>query len=572
MAGGEQNDHPEVDGGERTPVNSDDGGDSRSSNSKDSDSERADNELSDSERAERIRERARRRWVREGVASDAEGSATPERIGAVASLLDSDDAEERASAAWTLAELASENPDGSWQLPVESKLAPLLDDEDQWVRRGASWAVAAIADDHPERARAAMSAVTESLADDDPLVRENSVLAVADVAREYPLAAEPALSKLADIVSDGEGLAQQYAADALRRLVTRLDEDGFPQAIEATPEIAEVLSGDAGVVAVNEDPSEGMPIQIQGAGASASEPEERSDDEDEEDTLGPPDQIPSPPELDATKNEFEQLTDLGKDPLTTTVKARAPSSGEGSQHVVVADRTLRADVQVDAGRVERAFRAWADVDDHDHVMPVLARGSTPRPWLATEFADGGTLRTHLGSLSFDRALWYAHCLTTAVCHAHARGVVHGALRPGAVGLSLALGAWPVPKVGDWGFGDLLADVRDLPVPPAYAAPEHVAPQQFGAPGHATDVYQLGAVCYALFAGRSPFVGEKREIVRKVRTEEPAPPGQFSESVPEAVDALLGRALRKQKQARYETAEDFRRELEVVMEEFGSEKL
>jgi tRNA A-37 threonylcarbamoyl transferase component Bud32 len=537
----------------------------------------------DRERAERLRKEARERW------DGSEGD-----LDSITSKLEAADAEVRAEAAWSLAELATNDPDQSWRLPIESKLAPLLDDEDRWVRRGASWAVATIADEHPQHARAALSEVTASLTDDDPLVQENSVLALANVAREYPRAAEPALSRLVHIVRNREGLARQYAAETLRRLVTKLDENGFPETIEATPEVASVLSGDLGVVAVADEEGDGPAVRVRGGEADSSADEdtgERESGDEETDARGPPKLIPAPPEIDAERADFERLADLGGGPLTTAAKARVRTTSDGGQHVVVALRTLRPDAEVDTSRVETAFRAWAGIDDHDHVAPVLARGPNPRQWLATEFLDGGTLRDALGSVGFERAVWYAHCITAAVCHAHARGVVHGALRPGAVGLSRAFGAWPIPKVGDWGLGDLLAETRDPPVPTVFAAPEHLAPERFGRPDPATDVYQLGALCYALFTGRPPFVGDDDAVVRKIRSREhdPDPPSAYAgrslvdegasadtgasgdvnagvpagARVPEAVDDLLGRALAAEKRARFETAEDFRRQLEVL---------
>ncbi|USZ69883.1 HEAT repeat domain-containing protein (plasmid) [Halorussus salilacus] len=516
----------------------------------------------EADRIRRLRETARERW------GDTDGD-----VAALAALLDSDDADERAEAAWALAELAAD-ADRSRRFPVESRLVALLDDEDPWVRRGASWALATVADERPGRARAAGAELTGGLTDDDPLVRENSVLALASVGAEYPRAVEPALSRLAALARDGDGLAARYAAETFRRLLVRLDETGFPETVEATPEFADLLPEGAGVVDVTDDPGNGgdagvrVRSESEDSSTDETDPAARAAREDPE-ADGPPDRIPPHPGTDADRRAFERLADLGEGPLTTAVKARAP--GDGGQQVVVALRTLRSDAEVDPASVERAFRAWAGVDDHDHVAPVLARGSSPRPWVATEFMDGGTLRGVLGSggsVGFERALWYAHCVTTAVCHAHARGVVHGALRPGAVGLSQSLGSWSVPKVGDWGLGGPLSAVRSPPVPPGFAAPEHLAPEEFGRPDPATDVYQLGALSYALFAGRPPFVGDAREVGRKVRREDPEPAAALAPDVPEEVGDLLGRALTKEKPARFETAEDFRRELEVVVREYG----
>ncbi|WP_435181924.1 protein kinase domain-containing protein [Halorussus sp. AFM4] len=511
------------------------------------------------ERLDRLRETARDRWGR--PADD---------VDAAAAGLDSDDPDERAEAAWALAELAAADPDRARRLPVADGLAPLLTDDDRWIRRGASWALAAVAADHPARARPGLDAVAEGLTDGDPLVRENAVLAVAGVGREYPRSVEPALRDLATLAAADDGRVRRLAAGTLRRLLVRLDEDGFPRAVEVTPDVAEVLRGDPDVVEVtDEDDRDGPVVRVRDAsadeesGVDGSDASRGPEDDSGAASLGPPDRIPEVPAVDADRPEFDRLAALGGGPLTTAAKARVRTAGEGGQHLVTVLRTLRPDAGVDPETVEAAVRAWVGVADHDHVAPVLARGSAPRPWFATEFMDGGSLRDAVGSVGVERAVWYAHCVVTAVCHAHARGVVHGALRPGAVGLSRTFGSWPVPKVGDWGFGEPLSAVRDPPVPPAYAAPEHVDPAAFGPPDPATDVYQVGAVVYALLAGRPPFVGDPEEVARAVRTEDPAPPSALTSGVPEAFDPLVDRALAKEKRARFETAEDLRRELEVV---------
>ncbi|WP_128478638.1 protein kinase domain-containing protein [Halorussus pelagicus] len=517
-----------------------------------------DQETGGSDRIERLRAEARERWGR-----------SDDDVMAVAPDLDSADPEERAAAAWTLAELAAEDPDNSRRIPVESDLAPLLTDDDEWVRRGASWAVANVADQQPHRARAALSEVTESLGDGDPLVRENSVLAVSEVAREHPHAAEPALNRLAQLAREGDGLARRYAAETLRRLVTRLDENGFPETIEASSDVAALLS-ETGVVAVTDDEGDG-PVRVGGAGDSSEEDERSSTPRRgtaTTDDRGPPDHFPDPPEIVADRRDFERSEDLDSGPLTSAAKVRARTTNDGGQRVVVVFRMLRSDTGLNPADFEDAVRLWAAVDDHPHVAPVLARGPNPRPWVVTEVLDGGSLRDHVGSIGFEQAVWYADCVAAAVSQAHARGVVHGALRPNAVGFSRTLGAWPIPKVGEWAFGDLLAAVRDLPVPPAFAAPEHVAPERFGAPDSTTDVYQLGALCYALFAGRPPFVGDATEIVRQVRDKEPRPASEFTERLPQSIDDLLARALAKRKRARFETAADFRRELAVATRELS----
>lgn len=518
---------------------------------------RREESASDRQRADRLRERV---WSEYGRDADA-----------IATRLDSDDPEERAGAAWALAELAGEDPD---RLPARSKLAELLGDDDRWVRRGASWTFAALADENPHRARVATEEVIDALSDDDPLVRENTVLTLSAVATEYPRAVEPALSRLATLVREEDGLLRRYAAETLHRLVFELEEDGFPKTIAASPAFADFLPGDATIVEFSDD--EGGEEATVSVRPTEFETELRHEKRSEGSTLGPPDRVPTPPKIEADFRSFERLADRGSGPFTTIQKARAPDStggsvgsGGGGNPIVVTLRAVRPDGRADRETLSCALRAWDGISDHDHVLPIVARGEAPRPWVATEFVDGGTVRDRIGRLDFGRALWYGHCVTTALCHAHAQGVLHGALRPGVVGLSQSFGAWSVPKVADWGFGVGLAGEQALSVPPAFAAPEQISPEEFGRLDHSTDIYQLGALCYALFAGRPPFVGDEQDVSRRVRERDPAPASSVNSAVPEEIDGLLSRALTKSKPARFETVEDFRRELEVVVDEYAT---
>lgn len=512
-----------------------------------------------SERIDQLRETASERWG-------------DDEIDAVVDYLDHDDPAERARAAWALAELAADD-DHVGRIPVESGLAPLLDDDARWVRRGASWALSTVADERPGRVKPAVSSLTDSLADDDPLVRENGVLTVSSVAEEYPRAAEPALSKLAELADDDEGLARRYAAETLQRLVRELEDDGYPFEIRAPADVADALPTDSNLVAVSEDNAEGsLQVEEPGAGSAVlrevADEEDDSDDTDDRRALGPPETIPEPLDVaaDVDRRDLEPLGPGGEGPLTTIRKARIGTAGEGGQHAVVAHRTLRSDRDVSPVAVESAFDDWADIDDHDHVLGVLARGKTPRPWAAVEFADAGSLADYLGDWHPVRSLWVLHRVTRAVCHAHGHGVLHGALRPGAVELSSVLGAWSVPKVADWGLGDPLGAVRTVPVPVGYAAPEHVDPERFGGPDQATDVYLLGATAYAMFAGRPPFTSERRAVAEDIVAEGPPPVSEVATGVPEGLEDLLDRALAREKSARLETVVDFRHELELLLAE------
>ena len=485
--------------------------------------------------------------------------------------LSADDSRRRATAAWALAEEAASRPE---QIPV-SDLERATDDEDVWVRRGATWALAEVAQADPEAARPSVERTTELVDDDDALVRENAVVTVAGVATEFPRAAEPAIEELGELSDDDDATVRRYASEALHHVMDALSDvelDGEPVIISvAEPGLASVVSG-PNVVQTSES-QQSAPIRIAPASdvdATRAAPEEGHDRTERPGRPPDPVDVASPPSVDADYDEFEPLRRVGTDPLTDGHRARVLASGPGA-HTMATLRTLRSDRRSEhAAAFRRATRQWASIDDHDHVAGVVAHGEEPAPWVATEFFDAGTLEDHVND-GFRPSLWYAHRVVTAVANAHAIGLVHGGLRPGVVGFVGTLGpTWPAPKVSDWGFGRVLAEAGTTPVPPAFAAPEHLDPETFGRPDQSTDVYGLGVLLYALLAGRQPFDGDSHVVVQQVTSEDPPSPSEANPDLPDGVDAVVERAMAKRKPERYETVEDLQVGVERLLDEHAPE--
>jgi hypothetical protein len=481
--------------------------------------------------------------------------------------LDADDPKRRASAAWAIAEVAANTPE---RVPVPD-LTQAVTDDDQWVRRGATWALAEVAQSNPGNAKSAMKHVSELVEDGDPLVRENAVVTVAGVAKEYPRSAEPVFSSLLELRDEGSGTVRRYATEAIQHITNALSGaalDGQPVVISVTdPEVAAVFPAGANVVQVGRGGPETGPIRIEPESEieGLSTPQPASGDAFGSGTGPPsPEDIESPQPLPVEYGDFETLRPAGRSPLVVAHHARAATTRE--QHAMTTLFTLRADRRKNP-LIKSFFDAidrWEAIHDHDHVLTVRARGDAP-PWVATEFTGGGTLADHVDA-EMDASLWFAHGIVRTVSHAHALGVIHGGLCPPTIRFTRTFGStWPVPKVGDWGFAEVMADARLLPVPPAYAAPEHLEPESFGGIDHSTDVYGLGAVLYALFTGDSPFVGDPHLVVKQVTTDAPPTPSRVNSDLPPEIDDCLRRALAKRKPDRYETVEDLRVALEQAIE-------
>jgi hypothetical protein len=214
------------------------------------------------------------------------------------------------------------------------------------------------------------------------------------------------------------------------------------------------------------------------------------------------------------------------------------------------------------------LRRWQSVSDHDRVVTVLDWGVDSRPWIASSLiedalADRGRPTP---AIAFEHAL----ALADTVCHLHQHGVVHAGLDSRTVvypGERFEDEVDRGPLVNNVGLISVFrhyfepADCLD----PRYAAPEYYD-TRFGRIDHATDVYQLGAVCYRLFTGRPPFTGEFEDVRESILNRTPPAPSGVVDGLPGAIDDLLAKAMAKQKLRRYETVEQLRGELASIADE------
>jgi len=156
----------------------------------------------------------------------------------------------------------------------------------------------------------------------------------------------------------------------------------------------------------------------------------------------------------------------------------------------------------------------------------------------------------------------------ALDHAHGHGVIHRDVKPANLMLDAAGRLW----VTDFGLarlqddsgltmtGDLLGTLR-------YMSPESAAGgARRGYLDHRTDIYSLGATLYELLTLRPAIDGQDRqEVLRKIAQEEPAPPRKFNPAIPRELETVLLKAMNKEPESRYATAQeradDLRRFLE-----------
>jgi serine/threonine protein kinase/Flp pilus assembly protein TadD len=156
----------------------------------------------------------------------------------------------------------------------------------------------------------------------------------------------------------------------------------------------------------------------------------------------------------------------------------------------------------------------------------------------------------------------------ALEHAHERGVIHRDIKPG----NLLLDARGTPWVTDFGLAHLqhaeasLTMTGDLVGTLRYMSPEQALGKRVPI-DHRTDVYSLGATLYELLTLRPAFTGsDRQELLRQIAFEEPPRPGRLDRRNPAELEIIVAKAMEKNPQDRYATAQELADDLRHFLED------
>ena len=187
------------------------------------------------------------------------------------------------------------------------------------------------------------------------------------------------------------------------------------------------------------------------------------------------------------------------------------------------------------------------------------------PFIVMELVEGITLKELLSSgnkLVPERALEITSGILAALDYSHRHGIVHRDIKPGNVMLTTT-GA---VKVMDFGIARATADsgqtgtsTSTVMGTAAYLSPEQA---QGLTVDSRSDLYSAGVVLFELLTRRPPFVGDAPVAVAFAHVNEPAPaPSTLDPTLPPGLDPIVARALAKAPAQRYQTAVEFRADVE-----------
>jgi len=205
-------------------------------------------------------------------------------------------------------------------------------------------------------------------------------------------------------------------------------------------------------------------------------------------------------------------------------------------------------------RFMREARA-AGALQHPNIVTIYDLGdSDDQLFIAMELVDGRDLSSLIAlsePLALERKLDIVIEVLQGLSYAHERGVIHRDVKPSNVRIASDGSV----KIMDFGIARLQsADVTGsgaIVGTPTYMAPEQITN---GAITPATDIFAVGCVLYELLAYHKPFGGETvHGVLYQVLTTDPRPLRTMAPSIPASLERVVGKALNKVPEERYETA-------------------
>ena len=202
---------------------------------------------------------------------------------------------------------------------------------------------------------------------------------------------------------------------------------------------------------------------------------------------------------------------------------------------------------------------------HPNIVTVYEVGQhNGRPYIAMAYIDGEPLSDLIAEkkISVDRAIEIALQILDGLGNAHAAGIVHRDIKPGNIFIDregrVKILDFGLAKPG--GASKLTGPLSTMGTI-FYMSPEQTRGDEVD---QRSDLFSLGAVLYEMLAGRPPFEGKHiAAVVYSITNEEPKPLSQLYQRIPAAMERVVAKALAKNPDERYQSADEMGADLERI---------
>jgi len=264
---------------------------------------------------------------------------------------------------------------------------------------------------------------------------------------------------------------------------------------------------------------------------------------------------------------YRILDELGRGAMGVVYRAEDPSLDR-----VVALKTISLGDAEERKAYEKRFMLEAKAAGkltHPNIVTIFDYGEEEdTAYMAMELLEGQDLRTRIrqGEIPPMEAVEIALQVADGLGFAHEFGVVHRDVKPGNIML-LERGA---VKIMDFGIARMRhADTSKTSTGMVLGTPRYMSPEQIGGQpvDQRSDIFSLGTVLYEMLTQTTLFAGQDvSQIAHSVTNTEPAPPSRLQPGLPQMLDFIVARALKKDPSVRYQDAYEMAADLRDVLAE------
>jgi serine/threonine protein kinase len=223
---------------------------------------------------------------------------------------------------------------------------------------------------------------------------------------------------------------------------------------------------------------------------------------------------------------------------------------------------------------------------HPNICEVYDLGTLDdgSPYLVMEKLVGETLADRIGAeggLPFDDTIDTLVQVLSGLVAAHEKGIVHRDIKPENVFLTSRVGCPPLVKLLDFGVSKMIApligqreDDLDLTrTGMVMGTPYYMSPEQARGDRNLdarVDLYACGIILYEALTGRRPFTAPNyNALLLQILGTKPKPARELRPALPAGFDAVLDKAMSRNREDRYRSATEFQRDLQTLRDRFQS---
>ncbi len=262
-------------------------------------------------------------------------------------------------------------------------------------------------------------------------------------------------------------------------------------------------------------------------------------------------------------NRYEIVETIGKGGMAIVYKAKCLVLNR-----YVALKVLRPEFREDKEFLAR-FKAEAQSAgslSHPNIVSIYdVVQEEDLDYIVMEYVEGVTLKQYIdakGIIPWREAVDYAGQICSGLDHAHKKGIIHKDIKPH----NILITREGTLKITDFGIAKVMSSSTITTGNATMGSVHYFSPEQArgGYMDNKTDIYSLGVVLYEMVTGKLPFLGDSAIAIAMQHIEKDAEaPSSINPDIPESLENVIGRAMRKEQSLRYDSVAQLMVDLKKV---------